>query len=32
MVEAIGQYALGAQVPNRYEMSETCLKKEVDRV
>ncbi|XP_031106340.1 uncharacterized protein LOC116010991 [Ipomoea triloba] len=32
LVEAIGQYGPGAQVPNKYEMSETCLKKEVDRV
>ncbi|XP_019178098.1 PREDICTED: uncharacterized protein LOC109173322 [Ipomoea nil] len=32
LLEAIGQYGPGAQGPNRYEMSETYLKKEVDRV
>ncbi|XP_019152269.1 PREDICTED: uncharacterized protein LOC109149078 [Ipomoea nil] len=32
MIEAAGQLGPGAQTPNRYELSETYLKKEVDRV
>ncbi|XP_019184244.1 PREDICTED: uncharacterized protein LOC109179128 [Ipomoea nil] len=32
MIEAAGQFGPGAQTPNRYELSETYLKKEVDRV
>ncbi|XP_019157446.1 PREDICTED: uncharacterized protein LOC109154013 [Ipomoea nil] len=32
MIEAVGQFGPGAQTPNRYELSETYLKKEVDRV
>ncbi|XP_031101802.1 uncharacterized protein LOC116005702 [Ipomoea triloba] len=32
LLEAVGQYGPGFHGPNRYEMSETFLKKEVDRV
>ncbi|XP_019171429.1 PREDICTED: uncharacterized protein LOC109166984 [Ipomoea nil] len=32
MIEAAGQFGPGAQTPNRYELSETYLKKGVDRV
>ncbi|XP_019181680.1 PREDICTED: uncharacterized protein LOC109176742 [Ipomoea nil] len=32
MIEAAGQFGPGVQTPNRYELSETYLNKEVDRV